>query len=159
MRPGCASAAAPTRSSATRSPSGPSACLANRDRDHGRTAHRRSRSTKGDIVVEAAGLFAERGFAAVSVQEIGERVGITAGAIYRHFPSKEAVLHAVLLESIDAWVDAAAPAPSTDGAEQPVSRVVQSSVQLVVDRPGELATYVRERHRADGLHEDRAGPP
>ena len=113
-------------------------------------AHRRSGSTKADIVVEAAGLFAERGFAAVSVQEIGEGVGITAGAIYRHFPSKEAVLHAVLLESIDAWVAAAEPEPSRHGAERLVSRVVRSSVQLVVDRPGELATYVRERHRADG---------
>ena len=111
-------------------------------------ARRRSSSTKADIVVEAAGLFAERGFSAVSVQDIGERVGITAGAIYRHFPSKEAVLHAVLMQSIDAWVDAAEA--SSQGSEQPVSRVLRSSVQLVVDRPGELATYVRERHRADG---------
>ena len=54
------------------------------------------------------------------MQEIAERVGITAGAIYRHFPSKDAVLDAVLLESIDAWVEAAEAAPS-DG-EQPVSR-------------------------------------
>src|SRR5213078_4411605 len=68
---------------------------------------RRPGSTKAEIVAEAAGLFGPRGFAAVSVQEIADRVGITAGAIYRHFPSKEAVLDAVLFDSIEAWLAAA----------------------------------------------------
>jgi AcrR family transcriptional regulator len=102
----------------------------------------RSGSTKSDIVVAAARLFADRGFAAVGVQEIAEQVGISAGAIYRHFPSKEAVLHAVLRDSIDAWL-AAAEAGT-------IGRVLQASVQLVVDQPGQLATYARERHGVDG---------
>ena len=97
-------------------------------------ARRRSGSTKADIVDAGAALFAERGFAAVGVQEIAERVGITGGAIYRHFPSKDAVLDAVLVESITAWLGAAQPAAS-DG-EEPVRRIVSRSVQLVVDHPG-----------------------
>ena len=105
---------------------------------------RRSGSTKAEIVAEAAGLFGPRGFAAVSVQEIADRVGITPGAIYRHFASKEAVLHAVMFDCIGAWLAAADLEPPS------IKRIVDQSVQLVVDRPGQLATYVRERHRADG---------
>jgi AcrR family transcriptional regulator len=114
------------------------------------TTRRRAASTKADIVDAAAALFAERGFAAVGVQEIGERVGITGGAIYRHFSSKESVLEAVLFDSIAAWLEAAEPGTSDDAIEPPVHRVIRRSVQLVVDRPGQLATYVRERHRVRG---------
>jgi AcrR family transcriptional regulator len=107
-----------------------------------------SGSTKRDIVVEAAALFAERGFSAVSVQEIGARVGITGGAIYRHYASKDAVLHAVLIDTIERWLAVARDA-ERDGAGPQIERLVEASVQLVVDSPGLLATYVRERPRVE----------
>lgn len=47
----------------------------------------------------AAGLFAERGFAAVSTIELGEAVGMSGPALYRHFPSKEALLAELLLDA------------------------------------------------------------
>lgn len=104
---------------------------------------------RDQIVARAADLFAGRGYAAVSVQEIADRTGITGGAIYRHFPSKEAVLQAVMFETIEEWV--ATAAASMEDAEpcDAIRRGVEAAVQLVVDRPGPLATYVRERHRAD----------
>src|SRR5699024_10769295 len=37
-------------------------------------------------------LFSERGFAAVSLDEIGAEVGVTGQAIYRHFASKQDML-------------------------------------------------------------------
>jgi AcrR family transcriptional regulator len=111
-------------------------------------ARQRAGSTWSAIVAAAADLFAERGFAAVSVQEIGEAVGITGGAIYRHFPSKDAVLHAVFLDTIEHWLVVAESETERVGRPS-IARVVASSVQLVVDRPGPLATYVRERHRLD----------
>jgi AcrR family transcriptional regulator len=106
---------------------------------------RRSSTTKHDITVEAAALFGERGFAAVSMQEIADRVGITAAAIYRHYPSKDAVLDAVLFESISTC-ELVTP-PSVD-ADDPAATSMRMSVQLVVDYPDQLATYARERHRA-----------
>ncbi len=105
---------------------------------------RRLASTKSDIVAAAADLFAERGFAAVGVHEIAERAGISAGAIYRHFAGKDAVLQAVLLDAIDAWLAVA------NGRASSLRDVIEGSVQLVLDRPGPLATYVRERHLAGG---------
>jgi AcrR family transcriptional regulator len=56
------------------------------------------------IMREAAGLLVERGYAATTMKAIAERVGITAGALYWHFPSKEAILYSHLLERIDELV-------------------------------------------------------
>ena len=44
------------------------------------------------LLAAAARLFADRGFAAVSLDEIGTEVGVTGQAIYRHFESKQAML-------------------------------------------------------------------
>jgi AcrR family transcriptional regulator len=47
------------------------------------------------IVTGAAELFAERGFAHVSVNDVAERVGLTKGAFYFHFATKEQLAQAV----------------------------------------------------------------
>lgn len=44
------------------------------------------------LLAAAGRLFAERGFAAVSLDEIGAEVGVTGQAIYRHFDSKQDML-------------------------------------------------------------------
>lgn len=47
----------------------------------------------------ARDLFVERGFPGVSMASIAERVGISAGALYRHFPSKAELLQEVFADS------------------------------------------------------------
>jgi len=49
------------------------------------------------ILAAAAGLFAQRGFHGVSIDDLGAAVGISGPAIYRHFPSKEAMLRDMLV--------------------------------------------------------------
>jgi AcrR family transcriptional regulator len=51
---------------------------------------------RAEIVAAAARLFAERGYAATSVRDIRDAVGIAQGTFYWHFPSKEAVVDAVV---------------------------------------------------------------
>jgi len=41
-------------------------------------------------------LFAQSGYAAVSMRTIADAVGIQASAIYNHFPTKQAILYAIL---------------------------------------------------------------
>lgn len=47
------------------------------------------------IEAAAAELFVRQGYAATSTRQIADAVGITAGAMYNHYPSKEALFSAV----------------------------------------------------------------
>ena len=49
------------------------------------------------ILDTAAALFAERGFHGVSVADLGAACGISGPALYRHFPSKDALLAEMLV--------------------------------------------------------------
>lgn len=49
------------------------------------------------LVSQAARLFADSGFAKVSLEALGAAVGMSGPAVYRHFPSKQAVLEELLL--------------------------------------------------------------
>lgn len=49
------------------------------------------------ILREAARLFAAQGFAAVTVEDLGAAVGVSGPAVYRHFPSKQALLDELLV--------------------------------------------------------------
>ena len=46
---------------------------------------------KAEILEAAMRVFSEQGYAAGSMREIASRVGVTEPALYRHFPSKEAI--------------------------------------------------------------------
>lgn len=58
-------------------------------------------------MASAARLFAERGFAAVSTADLGDAVGMSGPALYRHFASKEALLCALLLDASERLLDGA----------------------------------------------------
>lgn len=51
---------------------------------------------KEEIVERTFELVRERGFAGLRMRQIAEKVGVTEGALYRHFPSKEAILLALI---------------------------------------------------------------
>ena len=54
-------------------------------------------SRREQILSTAADLFAERGFHGVSVADLGAACGISGPALYRHFPSKDAMLAEMLV--------------------------------------------------------------
>jgi AcrR family transcriptional regulator len=84
----------------------------------------------------AISLFCERGYAAVSLNDIGAEVGITGSAVARQFGSKEDLLATALVrgsEQISAGV-ALALRRSTS-AEQAVGALLASYVTLAVDFP------------------------
>lgn len=63
-----------------------------------RTQSERRAATRGALVAAARALFADRGFAGVSREEIVERAGVTRGAMYHYFNSKEDLFRAVYEE-------------------------------------------------------------
>ena len=52
------------------------------------------------ILAEACDLFLADGLDGFSMRKLAEQVGVTAPALYRHFESKECLMHAVLLEAL-----------------------------------------------------------
>jgi len=63
------------------------------------TTRKRPKERKTDIVANARRLFVEHGYQNVSMAAIAESVGITAGALYRHFANKAVLLEAVFDDS------------------------------------------------------------
>jgi AcrR family transcriptional regulator len=55
----------------------------------------RSASTRSKLIRAARALFARRGYAAVPTEEIARRAGVTRGALYHQFPTKEDLFLAV----------------------------------------------------------------
>ncbi|MGW0083688.1 ScbR family autoregulator-binding transcription factor [Streptomyces sp. NPDC003393] len=58
----------------------------------------RARRTREAILEAAAQVFDERGYQAATIGEVLNRSGVTKGALYFHFPSKQALAQGVLQE-------------------------------------------------------------
>src|SRR6185437_11505078 len=58
---------------------------------------RRKSDRRQQLLAAAERLFAERGFLAVRLEDIGAAAGVSGPAIYRHFPNKEALLVELLV--------------------------------------------------------------
>jgi AcrR family transcriptional regulator len=84
----------------------------------GSAQQRRGRSTRGQQrravvtrhgLLEAAGEhFAATGYHGTSLREILEGCGVTKGALYFHFPSKQALVEAIIAETVQRWTEMAA---------------------------------------------------
>ena len=57
-------------------------------------------SPRGRVLSAAARLFREKGFERTTVRDIAREVGIQSGSIFHHFPTKEDILYAVMVEVI-----------------------------------------------------------
>jgi AcrR family transcriptional regulator len=75
--------------------------------------------TRGRIRAAALDLFTTKGYKQTSLRELADRVGITKASLYYHYPSKQALLLALLQPFIDDWrrtVSAAQLLPRTPAA-------------------------------------------
>ncbi|MCX5370222.1 TetR/AcrR family transcriptional regulator [Streptomyces sp. NBC_00015] len=68
----------------------------------GMSARTRSEERRAEIVRAALGVIAERGYRGASLAAVAERVGLTQQGLLHHFPTKDALLVAVLQER-DQW--------------------------------------------------------
>ena len=103
---------------------------------------RKRRATRQLISDAATVMFASRGFDAVKVAEIADRVGVSEKTIYNYFPNKESMV----LDTADALVDGVAAAlrdrpPGTSITEAVVGALAadMENVDLVDD---DLAEFV-----------------
>jgi AcrR family transcriptional regulator len=76
----------------------------------------RGQATRQELIEAATRLFAERGYEDTSIEAVLRAAGVSRGALYHHFPGKEALFEAVL-----------------DEVERGVAQSVLESVAHVID--------------------------
>ncbi|MFZ3598375.1 TetR/AcrR family transcriptional regulator [Streptomyces sp. BH104] len=90
------------------------------------------------LIVEAAGrLFSERGYHAASMEEIASGVGITAAALYRHFPNKYALFSEIAHAMVDGLVATLDELPP----EADTAELLTALVRITVKRRAEGGVY------------------
>jgi AcrR family transcriptional regulator len=79
---------------------------------------RRAAERPDEILDAAVRLFTERGFAATKVDDVATAAGLSKGAVYLYFPSKEALLEALVHRAVGPVADMAV-ARLSDRSEHP----------------------------------------
>src|SRR6187431_1965555 len=96
------------------------------------TARGRAKAERRDaLLASAAQLFADRGFGGVSIEDLGSSVGVSGPAVYRHFPSKQAVLAALLVGVSEGLLDGGRAVVASSGDDS--SGALRSLVRFHVD--------------------------
>jgi AcrR family transcriptional regulator len=128
-----------------------------------RSNFERSVEMRARLLAAARRLFVAQGYAATSTPAIVEEAGVTRGALYHHFPDKQAIFHAVVEAESAAVAEAieAADAPAMTALERLLAgadayiRAMQAEGRtrlLLVDGPAVLG---REAMRQiEGRHGD-----
>ena len=95
------------------------------------------------ILAAAEKLFFERSFDGVGVDEIGKVAGSSGSAIYRHFPSKDAILAALFDKLLDTLLIRIGE-PDDDPAAD-VQKLLRAFVSLVKSHERLVAIWLREQ--------------
>lgn len=105
------------------------------------------RAVTVDTVVDLA---AEQNPSEITTSAIAKRMGLTQGALFRHFPTKDAILQAVMewvAEQLLSRVDKAAA--SATSPLQSLEAVFMAHIDFVVQRPGVPRIIFGELQRAE----------
>lgn len=108
---------------------------------------------RSEILEIAMGLFIERGYDATSINHIIGRAGISKGAFYHHFHSKEDLLEALAARYAEEAAAAARPVLE-DETLDPFSRLsafLRSMRQRKVEQAAELRTTFEPLFRPENL--------
>ncbi len=108
------------------------------------------------IVDVAAELFAERGFHGVSVQDIGEAVGISGPALYKHFSGKAELLqHSLTSVSDRLLAEGTRRAEEAPDASAALDALIDWHVDFALTHPALIVIQEREWSTLDAASRER----
>src|SRR5689334_3403941 len=91
---------------------------------------RRKEERPAEIIAAAYAVFADKGFAAAKLDDIAARAGVSKGALYLYFETKQEIFEAVVRSAIAPNIDVIrAMAEAYAGPIEPLIRMVISRVQ------------------------------
>ncbi|WP_016882231.1 MULTISPECIES: TetR/AcrR family transcriptional regulator [unclassified Rhodococcus (in: high G+C Gram-positive bacteria)] len=113
---------------------------------HGEAGGRIMPASRREAILEAAvTLFAERGYQAVGMDDIGTAAGITGPTLYHHFPGKSAILVTVITRCLDAlYFDVSGALSGTDDPALALDAALASFVRINVEHGDALSALLTE---------------
>ncbi len=107
-------------------------------------------SRSDQILQAAARLFAERGYGATGIDDIGAEVGVSGPAIYWYVPGKQALLAAMLADVSERLLAGGREcvAQSKDD-EAALAALVAMQVEFALEEPDLIVVHGRELHHLD----------
>jgi AcrR family transcriptional regulator len=111
---------------------------------------RQKAGRRAALLSAAATLFAERGYAGVTIEELGAAVGVSGPAVYRHFPGKAGVLAAILLDASRTLLDGAERVlAETSDADDALHALIRFHVEFAVGDADVIRVQDRELEQLD----------
>jgi AcrR family transcriptional regulator len=109
--------------------------------------------TLGDILHSAEILFAQQGYENTTINQIATHCGVTKGAFYHHFKSKDDVLERMCHDHYDALISAVLPIvdDKTKPAFTRIKEVIAASRNLALNRSGFVSEFLKVRKEEGNL--------
>lgn len=113
---------------------------------NGKRPTEKGNRTRERIIVAATELFAERGYHATGLSDIGERADIQRGALYYHIRAKEELLFEILQRVINEILEALqAVAAEPIGSREKVRRLILCQSKILLDNRQAMLIYTRDQ--------------
>ena len=106
--------------------------------------NRQRPSRRDELLSVAADLFAERGFAKVTVDDIGNAVGLSGPALYHHFDSKESLLGEMLVRISESLLAQANSIVDKVSLRDALNPIVAMHVDFAVDNRSLITVHFRD---------------
>ena len=103
-----------------------------------RTVGSRGVETAARVLEEAGKLFALQGYAAVSMRQIASACGLQVGALYNHFPTKQSILHEMMVEHMNSLLVALEAADIPEEPEAALEAFIRFHIRYHIDKPKEV---------------------
>lgn len=115
-----------------------------------------SRNTRDDVVAAAGRLFADRGYHATSMRDLGRELGLLGSSLYAHVEGKQELLVEVVERGAAFFQETAAAAQEAEGSGADRLRaLVRGHLGVVLDHRDEVRTFLNEAHALDDEHRRR----
>ena len=101
-------------------------------------------SRRDELLSVAADLFAERGFAKVTVDDIGSAVGLSGPALYHHFDGKESLLGEMLVRISESLLSKATAIVDNVSPREALDPLIAMHVDFAVDNRSLITVHFRD---------------
>lgn len=101
--------------------------------------------TRERLLQNGAALFATKGFHGVGVEELGDSVGLTGPSIYRHFPTKAALLAQMLITVSSSLLEGANEVIEENiDPKKALSALIERHVEFAITYPDLIRVHERD---------------